>query len=187
MILYINSCVRQESRTHQLAQALLSKLDGDVTELRLEEIALEPSDETFLKQRDRLIEEGAYAHEMFELARQFAAADVIVIAAPYWDLSFPASLKQYIEKVCANGVTFEYTPEGIPRGLCRAKRMYYVMTAGGDYVPEDYGYGYIRALAGGYFGITDVRLIKAVGLDIAGADPEKILQESIRQIRGDQS
>ena len=63
-------------------------------------------------------------------------------------------------------MTFEYTPEGIPQGLCKAQRLYYVMTAGGDYAPEEYGYGYIQALARGYFGITDFRLIKATGLDI---------------------
>ena len=116
---------------------------------------------------------------MFDLARQFAEAEVIVISAPYWDLSFPASLKQYVEKICVNGVTFEYTPEGIPQGLCKAQRLYYVMTAGGDYAPEEYGYGYIQALARGYFGITDFRLIKATGLDIIGADAEKILQDCI--------
>ena len=114
---------------------------------------------------------------MFALARQFASADQIVIAAPYWDLSFPATLKQYIEKVTVNGITFEYTPEGIPQGLCRARKLYYVMTVGGDYAPEEFGYGYIQAIAGGYYGITDTRLIKATGLDIVGADAEKILEE----------
>ena len=178
-ILYIDSCVRRDSRTERLAQALLKELDGEVIQLRLEDMAFEPSDEAFLNKRDQLIEVGAFDHEMFDLARQFAEAEVIVISAPYWDLSFPASLKQYVEKICVNGVTFEYTPEGIPQGLCKAQRLYYVMTAGGDYAPEEYGYGYIQALARGYFGITDFRLIKATGLDIIGADAEKILQDCI--------
>ena len=182
MILYINACVRQDSRTERLAAALLEKLDGEIQQVRLEEIPFEVTDEKFLDQRDRYIEEGTFDHEMFDFARQFAAADEIVIAAPYWDLSFPASLKQYIEKVCVNGITFEYTPEGIPQGLCRAQRLYYVMTAGGDYAPEEYGYGYIKALANGYYGIMDVRLIKATGLDIVGADVEAIMQESIDQL-----
>jgi len=185
MILYINACVRQDSRTERLAMALLQKLSGEVEQVRLEDIRFDVSDEAFLDARDRLTEAGRFDHEMFTLARQFAAADEIVIAAPYWDLSFPASLKQYLEKVTVNGITFVYTPEGIPKGLCKARRLYYVTTAGGDYVPDEYGFGYVRALAGGYYGITDARQIKAVGLDIVGADAEAILRECIeREIAG---
>ena len=50
------------------------------------------------------------------------------------------------------------------------------MTAGGAYCPEEYGFGYIKALAEGFYGIEKVSLIKAVGLDIIGADVEGILQ-----------
>ena len=34
---------------------------------------------------------------------------------------------------------------------------------------------YVEALARGYYGIREVRKIEAVGLDIAGADPEGIM------------
>ena len=185
MILYINACVRRDSRTQRLAEALLEQFDDEIRQVRLEDIPFEVSDEPFLLQRDQLIEDGAFDHEMFALARQFAAADMIVIAAPYWDLSFPASLKQYMEKVTVNGITFVYTPEGIPKGLCKAQKMYYITTAGGDYAPDEFGYGYLQALAEGYYGITDVKLIKATGLDILGADVEGILERCIEQeIRG---
>lgn len=182
MVLYIDSCVRRDSRTQRLASALLEEIGGDVQHLRLGDIQFEVSDEAFLSERDKLTEEEKFDHDMFDLARQFAEADIIVISAPYWDLSFPASLKQYIEKICVNGITFEYTPEGVPRGLCRAQKVYYVTTAGGDYVPEEFGYGYIKALSNGYFGIMDVRLIMAKGLDIVGADVEAILEECISKI-----
>ena len=181
MILYIDSCARKDSRTRRLASALLEELGGEATTVRLADIRFEASDEAFLDKRDELTAAGEFDHEMFSLARQFAAADTIVIAAPYWDLSFPAALKQYMEKVTVNGITFEYSPEGIPMGLCRAQRLYYIMTAGGDYAPEEYGYGYIEALAKGYYGIEDVRLIKATGLDIYGADVEAILNACIEQ------
>ena len=181
MILYINACVRRDSRTQRLAQALLEQFDDEIQEVRLEDTPLDISDEAFLDKRDQLTESGEFDHEMFALARQFAAADMIVIAAPYWDLSFPASLKQYMEKVTVNGITFVYTPEGFPKGLCKAQRLYYIMTAGGDYAPEEYGFGYIQALAAGYYGITDSKLIKATGLDIIGADVEAILEECIEK------
>ena len=119
---------------------------------------------------------------MFALAVQFAKADEIVIAAPLWDLSFPAMLKQYFEQINVIGVTFHYTTEGFPEGLCHAKKLTYISTAGGDFYPEEYGFGYVRALAESFYGIHDVRLIKAVGLDIDGADEEKIMRAAIDQI-----
>lgn len=182
MILLINACVRKESRTKRLAECLLSKLDGDVAERNLSETVFPSADEAFLKKRDSLIAAGDFENPLFEMARQFAEADQIVIAAPYWDLSFPAALKQYFEQINVLGITFLYTPEGFPKGLCKAKKLYYVMTAGGMYVPEEFGFGYVKALANGFYGIEDVKLIKAVGLDIAGADAEGIVQECLRSI-----
>ncbi len=182
MILFVNACVRKDSRTRRLAEALLDRLEGEVAEVVLEDISFPLTDEKFLESRDRLIDEKRFDDESFFLARQFAQADTIVIAAPYWDLSFPAALKQYIEHINVLGITFEYTPEGTPRGLCRADRLYYVMTAGGSFVPEEYGYGYVRTLAQSFYGIKDVELIKAVGLDVYGADAEKLLEEATMSI-----
>ena len=182
MILYINACVRKESRTKRLAECLLAKLDEPYTEVRPADIEFPATKEDYLLKRDQLIAAEAFSDPMFSLAHQFAAADRIVIAAPYWDLSFPAALKQYFEHINVTGVTFKYTPEGIPKGLCRAEDLYYVTTAGGNYVPEEYGFGYVKALAQGYYGIRDVKLIQAVGLDLDGADPEQILKESMERI-----
>ena len=178
MILFINACVRRDSRTRRLAESLLSRLSGEITELRLEDTDFPKADEEFLIKRDRLTAAGRFDDPIFGLARQFAAADEIVIAAPYWDLSFPASLKQYVEQINALGVTFRYTPEGYPEGLCRAKRLYYITTAGGAYVPEEFGFGYIKALARSFYGIDEVIKLEAVGLDIDGANPERILEET---------
>ena len=183
MILFINACVRKESRTLRLAKYLLSRLDAPYTEVRLQDVVFPVTNEACLALRDRLTEEKNFSDPTFSLANQFAAADQIVIAAPFWDLSFPAMLKQYFEHINITGITFTYTPEGIPKGLCRAKELIYVSTAGGNYVPEDYGFGYIRSLAQNYYGIPEVRLIQAVGLDILGADPEQILQECMDQIQ----
>ena len=140
------------------------------------------ADEDFLDTRDRLISSGDYENPMFEPARNFAQAETIVIAAPDWDLSFPASLKQYLEQINVVGITFRYTEEGIPAGLCKAKRLFFVTTAGGCYMPEEFGFGYVKALAQNYYGISDVRLIRAAGLDIDGADVEAILKDAEKEI-----
>ena len=183
MTLFINACVRKNSRTKRLADCLLKKLGEPFTEVRLDSIRFPVTDENYLNKRDRLIDEEQFSDPAFSLARQFAEADRIVIAAPYWDLSFPASLKQYFEHINVRGITFTYTPEGIPRGLCRAKEVFYVTTAGGTYVPEEFGFGYVKALAAGYYGIGDVKLIQAAGLDIVGADVEQIMQDAMEKIQ----
>jgi len=182
MLLYINACVREESRTRRLAEYLIEGLGEPVCEARLCDFSFPPADSRFLKLRDELIKRGEFTNPLFDAARQFAAADTVVVAAPYWDLSFPAALKQYFEQINAAGVTFYYTPEGVPVGLCRAKRLYYVTTAGGRIFSEEYGYGYVRALAEGFYQIPETRLIKAEGLDIQGADTEQIMSLAQRAV-----
>ena len=181
-ILLVDACVRAQSRTKRLSDRLLEQLDGYVETLRLEEIDFPKVDGAFLLRRDALIAAGQLDAPMFALARQFAQAEQIVIAAPYWDLSFPASLKQYLEQINVIGVTFRYSPEGLPEGLCRAKRLFYVTTAGGAFVPTEFGFGYVKALAKSFYGIPDVRLIPASGLDIDGADAEQLLQKAMAEL-----
>ena len=182
MVLFINACVRKESRSKKLADAVLEKLGDPAEEVCVHDIEYPVTDEDFLVHRDALIDQGAFDHPLFALAKQFALADRIVIAAPYWDLSFPAALKQYIEHVNVRGVTFSYTEEGIPKGLCRATELYYVMTAGGDYVPDEFGFCYIKSLAQNYYGIPEVNLIQAHGLDVIGADVGRIMREAAEYV-----
>ena len=175
-ILYVNACVRKDSRTAKLAKKLLARLDEPYEEIILEDIRFPVVSEAFLNKRDSLISAGNSQDPMFDLARQFKTAETIVIAAPYWDMSFPAMLKQYLEQVNVVGITFKYSKDGVPVGLCRANRLIFVTTAGGCYVPDIYGFGYVRELAQNYYGIQDVRKIEAVGLDIDGADIEKLMR-----------
>ena len=174
-ILFINACVRKESRTRKLAEKLLIKLNKPYEEVRLEDISFPVVNEIFLNIRNQFISDGDFHSLIFDHARRFAQAETIVIAAPYWDLSFPSALKQYLEQISVVGITFRYSEDGVPIGLCRAKRLIYVTTAGGYYVPEEFGYGYVKALAQNYYGIQDVRQITAAGLDIDGANVDEIM------------
>lgn len=181
MTLYINCCVRENSRTDRLAKAVLKKLGGEYTELNLYAQPPKPLDRERLNRRTALIERGDYSDEMFDCAKQFAAADIIVIAAPYWDLSFPAPLKAYIENIYVTGLVSAYGADGMPVGLCSAKYLYYVTTAGGPYEPL-YSYGYLERLAKRFFGIENTRLVKAEMLDVTGNDAQAILDRAIRSI-----
>ena len=176
MVLFVDACVREGSRTRRLAEHLIKTLNVQYDHLYLGDCSFPKTDAGLIEKRDSLLREGALSDPMFDHARQFAEAEEVIIAAPFWDLSFPAILKTYLEQINVVGITFRYTKEGIPQGMCRARKLYYVTTAGGNYVPEAFGFGYIKALAEGFYGIPDVRLIQAAGLDIDGADGEGILR-----------
>ena len=172
-ILFINACVRKESRTFKLATELLAGLNGEIQTVNLEDLDLKPLNEERISKR--LTDEKEQV-----LAKQFASGEIIVIAAPMWDLSFPALLKLYIENISISGVTFKYTEKGIV-GLCKAKRLYYISTSGGTFVPN-FGFEYIKALANAMYGIDNVKLFNAEGLDVWGNDVDEILNNTSRKI-----
>lgn len=182
-ILFINACVRPGSRTLELAQAVLSRLEGRVEEVALYREAPPPLSNELLEKRNALLAAGDYGDPMLRLARQFAAADTIVIAAPYWDLIFPATVRLYFEHITVTGVTFRYTPAGFPASLCRAKRMIYVTTAGGP-IFANFGYDYCKTMCEAYFGVSDCRCFKAEGLDVDGADVAAIMEKARAEIAG---
>lgn len=181
MILYINACVRKSSRTELLAGALLKKLDRPYKERKLEDLDIAPLTEADLEKRADLLAKGEFSDPFLALAKEFAEADTIVVSAPYWDLSFPALLKVYLENIYAIGLVSRYSESGDPIGLCKAEKLYYVTTAGGKYI-SDYSFDYMTRMAKDYFGIKETKLIKAEFLDIVGNDAEKIVSNAIETV-----
>ena len=180
-ILFINACVREQSRTRELAQCVLDKLSGEVVERNLQLEKIKPLDRKLLQEREQLLAEGKTSDEMFRYAREFADADIIVMAAPYWDMAFPALLKLYLEQITVCGMTFHYLPTGVPEGLCRAKRLYYVTTAGGPIV-YNFGYDYVKALAEQFYGIKVTHFFQAENLDLVGNDAGVIMEEAKQRL-----
>ena len=180
--LFINACVRPNSRTYDLASAVLKHLSGEVNEINLEQEKILPLTSSALAARDSLLRSGHLDAPSLKYAKQFASADQIVIAAPYWDLSFPASLKAFLEAVTATGITFRYSAQGFPEGLCKAKRLIYVTTAGGPILEYNLGFDYVKALSQLYYGIPQILCLKAENLDIIGADVNAILDAAKRTI-----
>lgn len=129
-VLFVNACVRPDSRTRILAQEVLDCLDRPYTEVELNREQFPAMDREALELRENLRETELRTHPRFAPAWQFARAETIVVAAPFWDLSFPGLLKNYIEYINVSDITFTYVKDQ-PVGLCHAKRLYYVTTAGG--------------------------------------------------------
>ena len=177
-ILFLNACPRPHSRTRELAQYVLDKLEGQAAEVRLYNEKITPLDMAGMAERERAVKEGDWDAPILRYARQFAAADTIVVAAPYWDLLFPAVVRAYFEAVTVTGVTFRYTPEGFPQGMCRAKKLIYITTAGGPIGEYNLGFDYVKALAALYYGIPEVKCFRAEFLDIIGADVPAIMAKA---------
>ena len=180
MVLFVNCCPRKNSRTLKLAGRLLKFFD-EYEEIKLYESGLIPIDSERLEYRTAKLASGDLSDKMFDYARRFANADEIIIAAPFWDLSFPSMLKVYFENVYVTGIVSKYDEKGMPKGLCRAKNLYFVTTSGGP-LDERFGYEYIRNLALYAFGVKNVYLFKAEMLDVLRFDEELILKKAEENI-----
>lgn len=187
-LLFLDCCVRgEESRTRRLCDYFIEEMKKKdptlqirVRKLYQEEIPA--MDGKMLEHRDRLVAEREFADLLFDDAREFAAAEYILIGAPYWDYSFPACLKNYIERISVNGLLFTYVEEGSV-GLCKAEKMMYISTAGG-YIPESGHMGelYMRQLCD-FYGIGQMDSCCAQGLDIWGADVEAVMGQAEKEVR----
>jgi len=106
------------------------------------------------------------------------------MAAPFWDLSFPALLKVYIENVSVEGITFRSTETGL-QGLCRGRHLVFLTTRGGIYEPGsewEQGAPYLAAIQR-FFGFGDFRCVAADGLDIQGYDGEAALRKAMEEAK----
>ncbi|MGI6157294.1 MAG: NAD(P)H-dependent oxidoreductase [Saccharofermentanales bacterium] len=189
-VLFVDGCIRKESsRTRRLAEAFVERLqargDHAVERLVLTEEPLLPLTGDFFWQRERLLEAGDLDHARFRYAHRFARADKIVIAAPFWDLSFPALLKIYIENVSVQGITFDCdTTDGRLFGICRAEKMCYLTTRGGAYVDSslETALPTLRNLAT-FFGIPAFDYVAADGIDLGHEPADVILARAIEEAR----
>ncbi|MCI9578468.1 MAG: hypothetical protein HFF98_06440 [Oscillibacter sp.] len=188
-LLFIDGCISQrgpDSRTRALANAFLSAFreshpGAEVETAALEALDLKPFLPAALNRRDELAAVGAFGAPVFDLARQFQAADKIVAAAPFWDLSFPAVMRTYMEHISANGLCYHYEADGC-HGDCRADRLAY-LTSGGDFErPESLGVLYWKQLAK-MFGIPRFDYVFAGGLDVDPAKTPEIMDAACEQAR----
>lgn len=185
-LLFVNSCVlRETSRTNKIAKALVAQLEEQggyqVEELVLEDMDLRPLNSKTLAHRNDLLAKQAFDDPMFNMAHQFAEADAIVVAAPFWESSYPALLKLYIEQVSVTGIVNHYTEQG-PVGSCKAEKLYYVTTRGG-FAPDeaDCGWQNIKGLCKVY-GIGQAECISVNATDIPTTDVSKAVADVIAGI-----
>ena len=186
-LLFVNACLRGEkSRTLKLCKDFLEKFEArmkekgetwEIEELDLGIEKLDVQDGEVLRLRDEKIGTKDFKDPMFRHAKQLIEADYVVIGAPYWDLQFPAVLKIWLERCSVTGLTFIYSPEGIPAGQCHAKGFTYITTTGAPIGNYNFGFEYVKGLFEGLFGIENGHFIAGEALDIIGNDVDAILEE----------
>lgn len=116
------------------------------------------------------------------LLAQLLAADVVVLGAPFYNFSIPTQLKAWIDRIAQSGRTFKYTDKGAV-GLATGKTVIVASSRGGAYSTSEGGRAmehqesYLKVVFG-FFGITDVRFVRAEGVDLGDAAKAQALADA---------
>ena len=168
-LIYINACMRAGSRTRRIASPIIAELSKrySVETVDLTGNLYPVVDNYTLEDRNQSI----VPQEHVSLAKKIAAADRIVIAAPFWDMSFPSALKVFFENMSLFGVTFDSNDKEC-YGLCKADKVMYITTRGmnistGD--PLEQATPYIKALSH-LWGWGDLTVVAAQNMDYSSAE-----------------
>lgn len=168
-LVIIDSCMRAESRTRRILNAAKEVLSTryDIEIIDVNAAGLLPLTPAGLEERTS----GIVPEKTLSLAKTIAAADRLVVAAPFWDMSFPATLKAFFENMSLYGVTFEDNGHTCV-GLCKCKKVMYITTRGMDIEtgsPREQGSSYLMALST-LWGLGEVTTVAAKNLDYLSTD-----------------
>lgn len=170
-LVFIDACVRKnDSRTLRIAEAVVAALSERYQIVRYSIPEMEgivPLDPVLFEERGQ----GSIPSWAVQAARDIADADRIVIAAPFWDMSFPAALKCFFEQTSLFDITF--TDNGKTcAGLCKVPKILYITTRGMDIPtgdPREQATPYLKAL-GTLWNLGELTTISACNMDYSNAE-----------------
>ncbi len=163
-LIFIDACMRPDSRTRMIAEPLIMELSKNY---EIETIILDGADFPIVDSgiiSDR--SNGIVPEKYASIARRVADADRLVIAAPFWDMSFPSALKVFFENMSLFGITFDSNDKEC-YGLCKAEKVLYITTRGMDIEtgsPLEQATPYIRALSH-LWGLGELHIVAAQNMD----------------------
>ena len=176
-ILQINASARREAaNSTRVANSIVARLQSANPEagLTVRDLAATPHpvlDEAalgalFTPADKRTAEQAARVALDDALIAEIQAADAIVLGVPMYNFGVPVQLKNWIDAIARNGVTFRYTEQG-PEGLLKGKAVYVALARGGKYrgTEADSQVPYLKTVLG-FLGMTDVHFIYAEGLNM---------------------
>lgn len=164
-LLYIDACIRDnESRTKRIAHPIVEALKEkyNVESLVLNELNLTVVQKDLIKERNS----GIIDKTVMSWAEKIRDADRIVVAAPFWDMSFPAALKNFFELCSIFDVTFKSSDKTC-YGNCKAEKMLFITTRGMDISTGDeleQATPYLKALSH-LWGIGPLQVVSAQNMD----------------------
>lgn len=183
-ILYIkaNPKDRAHSYTFKLSDYFIELLKQKDSKIDIIELDLYKEEIPHLTAADlnRMFSHGE--NRIKTIAKQFAAADGYIIAAPLWNLSVPSILKAYIDHIMYAGITFKYTEQG-PVGLMTGRKGIYIGARGGIYSTppmSDYELGerYIKTI----FGFMGIESTDSIVLEGTGMLPDDQITEKFEKL-----
>lgn len=126
-------------------------------------------------------------HKIVKLVDQFKEADMYVIAAPMWSLSFPAPLKEYIDCIVMDGKTIKIS-ENKMEGLLNDKprAMVYIQSSGAP-IPWmlrpifNKGLDYIKDIMK-YMGIKKFEELLVDGTGFTEEERKKAIEEKNKEV-----
>lgn len=179
-LLYIDACIRDdESRTKRIAEPIIKALEKkyDVQRFVLNDMDLEIVQRDLIRKRLN----GMIDATVMSWAETVRDADRIVIAAPFWDMSIPAALKNFIELCSILDVTFK-TNDKTCYGNCKAEKLLFITTRGMDIPTGDVreqATSYLKALSW-LWGIGPMQVVSAQNMDYTSVDAiEEKIKEAI--------
>ena len=188
-ILQINASARREgANSTRVANSVVARLQSEhpTAKLSLRDLAGNPHpvlDETalgalFTPVEQRTADQAARVALDDGLIDEVQAADVIVLGVPMYNFGVPVQLKNWIDAIARNGVTFRYTANG-PEGQLKDKKVYVALARGGRYrgTDADSQVPYLKTVLG-FLGLTDVHFIYAEGLNMGPEAAEKGFAEA---------
>ena len=181
-LVVINACVRQaDSRTLRIAEPIIEALGKrySIKRYDLPEMEIVPLTPGLYAQRA----EGVVPEWAKEAAQAIADADSILIAAPFWDMSFPAVLKCFFEQTSLFDITFTDNGKSCV-GLCQSPKVLYVTTRGMDIQtggPLEQATPYIKAI-GTLWNLGELTTISACNMDYSSeAEIEAKIEACIKE------
>ncbi len=177
-LLYIDACIRDEqSRTKRIATPIVDALKQkyEVQTLVINDLDLSIVKKELVTKRTN----GDIDPQVMSWAESVRDADRIVIAAPFWDMSIPAALKNFFELCSIFDVTFK-SDDKTCYGNCKAEKMLYITTRGMDIDTGDVleqGSSYLKALSW-LWGIGPLEVVSAQNMDYLS---ETEVEERIRK------
>ena len=164
-LLYIDACIRDEqSRTKRIATPIVEALKQkyEVQTLVINDLDLSIVKKELITKRNN----GDIDPQVMSWAESVRDADRIVIAAPFWDMSIPAALKNFLELCSIFDVTFK-SDDKTCYGNCKAEKMLYITTRGMDIDTGDVleqASPYLKALSW-LWGIGPLEVVSAQNMD----------------------